>query len=224
MKYSNQQALAEEIQASVNKALFGTVHFGKLYASLMVMMSLIVAMFIPHEGLFATSQSTGMTNYHRWLYDVYVISSCITGVVIFLRLQHKKHDVKFRRLWHCATKISAEERFREYQYAQSQSKVTILYSSKILFYAVLLGFTVGVIAMYVWMTPFAGTYKSSFWILAWWPINALIIWALYCCQSYLFLRLFSTEDMHKHFLKLKREAQRQAKKSMLQKDSSEEQV
>ena len=224
MNYSNQKLLADELPALVNKALYGTVHIGKLYAFVMVTISLIGAMFIPHEGFFATSQSAGMTNYHRWLYDVFVITSCLTALLLYLRLKYKKQDPNFRRLWYGLSKDMAEARFREYQYAQSQHKSTFIYSSKILFYVGMLGMSFGVIAMYIWMTPFAGTYKSSFWILAWWPINALIIWALYCCQNYLFLRLYATEDMHKHFLKLILEAQRQAKKNMLQQERSEEQV
>ena len=220
MKYSKPQASAEDIQDLINKALFGTEHIGKLYACVMVTISLICAMFIPHDGFFATSQSVGMSNYHRWLYDVFVITSCVMGCMVYLRLQHKKQDLKFRRLWFSATKLIAEARFREYQYAQSQHKSTIMYSSKIIFYMVMLVMSVGVVAMYIWMTPYTGTYKSTFWILSWWPINAVIIWTFYCCQIYLFLRLYSTEDMHKHFQRMQAKAKRQEQKSLIQQEEA----
>ncbi|MDO5542363.1 MAG: hypothetical protein Q4F77_03545 [Acinetobacter sp.] len=213
MQDSKAKPTIEDIKAAIYMDLFGTEYIAQFYALSMVMVSILCAIFIPHSGFFPTSQSEGMTNYHRWMYDQYVIVSCIMGLILYIRLRYKKKDLKFRRLWNKYVSLYTEERFRNYQYAKEHGETTILYTSKIIFYCIILLLIVGLIATYIWMTPFTGTYKSAFWILAWWPVNAFIIMGLYYAQISIFLLFFTIEDTHKYFKKLQNRAKRQSQLS-----------
>ena len=68
----------------VFQILFGTVYIDQYFAVFMVGLSIVIAVLIPdYEGLFLTSQSRGMTNYHRWLYDIFVLVSSLMGFVLY---------------------------------------------------------------------------------------------------------------------------------------------
>ena len=72
------------------RVLFGTKYIDQYFAMLMVGLSIALATLIPHHGLFATSQSPGMTNYHRWLYDIFVVVSSLIGFVLYFWLKRQK--------------------------------------------------------------------------------------------------------------------------------------
>ncbi|WP_353384593.1 hypothetical protein [Acinetobacter schindleri] len=88
-----------ETQQALYRALFGSVNFPRNLSIFLVGMSLFMATLVLHEGWFPTSQSRGMSNYHRWLYDVYVMVSLFIVPLIYLRFRQLEGSVAFRRKW-----------------------------------------------------------------------------------------------------------------------------
>jgi NADH:ubiquinone oxidoreductase subunit 5 (subunit L)/multisubunit Na+/H+ antiporter MnhA subunit len=74
MNPDKQQAeLLKQTQKQYFRAVFGTAYIAHAVAIFMLAVSLILAVFVPHDGLFATASSAGMSNYHRWLYNAALI-------------------------------------------------------------------------------------------------------------------------------------------------------
>lgn len=68
---------------------------------------------------------------------------------------------------------------------------------------------IGSVAMYIWVTPFSSSRGSSFWILTWWPVNAVIIGFLYDMQFPLLLRLLSIKQIYQQYKILKQRSKRE---------------
>ncbi|MFV5501726.1 hypothetical protein [Acinetobacter sp. 226] len=212
-----------ETQQVLYSALFGSVHFPSYLSAFWVTFSIVMAMLFVHEGWFPTSQSTGMTNYHRWLYDVYVTVSIFIVPLIYLRFRQLKATVAFRQKWYAYIRAYAQYQFKLRHVVESvdidndwsgQQKMTNSFLRHFLkhpwFQYLVIGVVIyGCIAMYVWVTPFTSSRGSSFWILAWWPINALIIGVLYYSQFPLFIRLLSIAEVHRQYQILQLKAVRE---------------
>lgn len=202
-----------QAQQELYRALFGSVSFPRNLSIFLVGISLFMATLVLHEGWFPTSQSRGMTNYHRWLYDVYVMVSVFIVPLIYLRFRQLKGSVAFRRKWNSYIRAYAQYQFKLKHVVESvdidndwsgQQKMTNSFLRHFLkhpwFQYLVIGVVIyGCIAMYVWVTPFTSSRGSSFWVLAWWPINALIIGVLYYSQFSLFIRLLSIAEVHRQY-------------------------
>lgn len=220
-----------QAQQELYRALFGSVNFPRNLSIFLVGVSLFIATLVLHEGWFPTSQSRGMTNYHRWLYDVYVMVSVFIVPLIYLRFRQLKGSVAFRRKWNSYIRAYAQYQFKLKHVVESvdidvvesvdidndwsgQQKMTNSFLRYFLkhpwFQYLVIGVVIyGCIAMYVWVTPFTSSRGSSFWILAWWPINALIIGVLYYSQFPLFIRLLSIAEVHRQYQILQLKAVRE---------------
>ncbi len=213
--------LIKQTQDDVLAALAGSMHLVRFFSVYLTACSILLAVFIPHDGFFPTSQSAGMTNFHRWMYDQYVICSCVIGFLFYVQLKRKIASPAFRRKLNAYIKAYAHYNVALSQTMQAQEgelpwqqRMAQLLTAKILDHQLVqyLSFVLvicGPIAMYIWMTPFASTYKSSFWILAWWPVNALIILWFYSIQPMLLLRLFANQEIYRRYQYLQRKAARE---------------
>lgn len=212
--------LVEQALKDLYQSLFGSVYFPRYISAFMVALSISMAIFFAHEGWFPTSQSQGMTHYHRWIYDVYVVTSIFIVPLIYLRFKQLHKTVTFRRKWNAYIRAYAEHQFKLKQIVENSdsessgqqklndSSLTYFLKNK-WFQYVIIGICIyGSIAMYIWVTPFVGSRGSSFWILTWWPINALIIGLLYYAQFPLFLRLLSIEEVNRYYQVLNQKASR----------------
>src|SRR5690606_360853 len=101
-----------QAQQELYRALFGSVNFPRNLSIFLVGVSLFIATLVLHEGWFPTSQSRGMTNYHRWLYDVYVMVSVFIVPLIYLRFRQLKGSVAFRRKWNSYIRAYAQYQFK----------------------------------------------------------------------------------------------------------------
>lgn len=197
-----------QAQQEMYVALFGSVNALRNVSFLLVGISILFAMLIPHEGWFPTSQSQGMTNYHRWLYDQYVIISCLITPIFYVHFKQKRMNPLFCRKWNAYIRAYAEFNIKNAENFQNdarankwQERLTLcigrsLLKNKWLQYVTFICLIVGSILMYSLVTPFVSTRGSSFWILTWWPINAFFIGVLYYVQIPLLIRLFSIEEIH----------------------------
>lgn len=208
-------------QQEMYVALFGSVNALRNVSILLVGMSIFLAMLIPHQGWFPTSQSQGMTNYHRWLYDQYVIVSSLITPIFYMHFKHKRMNPLFCRKWNAYIRAYAEFNIKNAEHFQNdarankwQERLTLcmgrsLLKNKWLQYVTFICLIVGSILMYSLVTPFVSTRGSSFWILTWWPINAFFIGVLYYVQIPLLIRLFSIEEIHMQTDKLSYKYQRE---------------
>ncbi|WP_333831539.1 hypothetical protein [Acinetobacter schindleri] len=200
-----------ETQQALYRALFDSVNFPRNLSIFLVGISLFMATLVLHEGWFPTSQSQGMSNYHRWLYDVYVTVSIFIVPLIYLRFKQLEGSVAFRRKWNAYIRAYAQYQFKLKQVVESvdndrsgQQKLSDSMTRHFLkhpwFQYLMIGVVIyGCIAMYIWVTPFTSSRGSSFWILAWWPINAVIIGMLYYIQFPLMLRWLSIAKIQEQY-------------------------
>ena len=203
-----------QTQDELYKALFGSINFPRNLSIFWVCFSILMATFILHDGWFPTSRSQGMTNYHRWLYDLYVVISLMTIPLVYLRFKQQKAKVSFRRKWNAYIRayaqynvklkevIATEELVKSRQQKLTDSMIQIFFKNKWFQYVTIFLIIYGCIAMYIWVTPFVSTRGSSFWILTWWPINACFIAALYYMQFPLLIRWLSIDEIQTQTEKL----------------------
>lgn len=199
MKYPQNelQQHAKPVHASTKKlidALFGFQYSAEIIAVILVFLSILLATFFIHDGLFPTAQHTKMSNYHRWLYDQFVIVSGVIVLAVYFRLKHKMSEAQFRQCWR--SYIQANAKFKLYRYlkAQEKGKLPFLHS-KTSEYIVILCFILGFIAFYAYLTPSESTRRGDFMILTWWPINAVIIGVCYYGQIWFAIRLMSVSEI-----------------------------
>ncbi len=212
--------LVQQAKQALYRALFGSANFPRNLSIFFVCFSILMATFFIHEGWFPTSQSRGMTNYHRWLYDVYVVISLFIVPVVYLRFKQQITHIRFRQKWNAYIRAYAQHQFKLKEVVESagnessaQQKLNDSMTKYLLkhqwFQYILIGtFMYGCIAMYIWVTPFVSTRGASFWILTWWPINALMIGVLYSMQFPLFLRLVSIKAVNQQYVILHQSASR----------------
>ncbi|WP_254202639.1 MULTISPECIES: hypothetical protein [unclassified Acinetobacter] len=214
--------LVVETKQELYSALFGSVNFPRNLSIFFVCLSLslVMATLFVHECWFPTSQSRGMTNYHRWLYDVYVVISILIVPLVYLRFRKQITNITFRQKWNAYIRAYAQYQFklkevvenidddRTGQQKRTNSMLRYFLKHKWFQYILIVSCIYGCIAMYIWVTPFVSTRGSSFWILTWWPINALIIGVLYYIQFPLFLHLLSIKEVNQHYRILHQRASR----------------
>lgn len=196
---NKQQAkIAQKAQRDLYHALFGTPYIAEYLAVVLVLTSVILAIFIPHEGWFPTSRSEGMTNYHRWLYDQFVIISCMMGLVLYYILQRQKQYVVVRQQWRSYIQAQAIFKTHRIQKAIQQGKKPLI-QSRGAEIAVILFMLMIFILMYSVLVPNPSARRGQFFIQTWWPINAGFIGLLYYINFWLYLRLFAVNDVEKQY-------------------------
>ena len=196
---NKQQAkIAQKAQRDLYQALFGTPYIAEYLAVVLVLTSIILAIFIPHEGWFPTSRSEGMTNYHRWLYDQFVIISCMMGLVLYYILQRQKQYVVVRQQWRSYIQAQAIFKTHRIQKAIQQGKKPLI-QSRGAEIAVILFMLMIFILMYSVLVPNPSARRGQFFIQTWWPINAGFIGLLYYINFWLYLRLFAVNDVEKQY-------------------------
>ena len=79
-----------------------------IIAVALVAVSLILAVFISYDGLFTTAASEGMTNYHRWLYDVFVFVGIDMGPVLYILMRLQLRERGGRQAWREYTRAHAQ--------------------------------------------------------------------------------------------------------------------
>ena len=201
---NKQQAkIAQKAQRDLYHALFGTPYIAEYLAVVLVLTSVILAIFIPHEGWFPTSRSEGMTNYHRWLYDQFVIISCMMGLVLYYILQRQKQYVVVRQQWRSYIQAEAIFKIHRIQKAIQQGKKPLI-QSRGAEIAVILFMLMIFILMYSVLVPNPSARRGQFFIQTWWPINAGVIGLLYYINFWLYLRLFAVNDIEKQYTLLQR--------------------
>ena len=196
---NKQQAkIAQKAQRDLYQALFGTPYIAEYLAVVLVLTSIILAIFIPHEGWFPTSRSEGMTNYHRWLYDQFVIISCMMGLVLYYILQRQKQYVVVRQQWRSYIQAQAIFKIHRIQKAIQQGKKPLI-QSRGAEIAVILFMLMIFILMYSVLVPNPSARRGQFFIQTWWPINAGFIGLSYYINFWLYLRLFAVNDVEKQY-------------------------
>ena len=176
---NKQQAkIAQKAQRDLYQALFGTPYIAEYLAVVLVLTSIILAIFIPHEGWFPTSRSEGMTNYHRWLYDQFVIISCMMGLVLYYILQRQKQYVVVRQQWRSYIQAQAIFKIHRIQKAIQQGKKPLI-QSRGAEIAVILFMLMIFILMYSVLVPNPSARRGQFFFFIWWPINAGFIGLLF---------------------------------------------
>ncbi len=190
----------------VFQVLFGTVYIDQYFAMFMVGLSVCLAVFIPYEGLFPTSQSAGMTNYHRWLYDIFVIVSSLIGFIFYFLLKRQKYNPEFGQKWRAYIRKNAEFKLYRYQQAQQKGKLPVLHT-RFGEYFFLIFLIILLVSMYSLITPIENSGRGNFLIQTWWPFNALIIGVLYSGWFWLYFRLFAINDIMNHYVLLIRREQ-----------------
>lgn len=177
----------------VFQILFGTVYIDQYFAVFMVGLSIVIAVLIPdYDGLFLTSQSRGMTNYHRWLYDIFVIVSSLMGFVLYFLLKRQKYNTEFGQKWRAYIRANAEVKLYRYQKAQQEGKFPLLHT-RFGEYFFLIFLIILFVSMYSLITPIENSRSGNFFIQTWWPINAVIIGVLYSGWFWLYVRLFAVK-------------------------------
>ena len=170
---------------------------------LMVGLSIALATLIPHHGLFATSQSPGMTNYHRWLYDIFVVVSSLIGFVLLFLVKTTKSNIKVGQ--------NGELILRQILIlkciviALLNLKVKNLLCIPFKEYCFILLFLALFILMYSLLTPFENGRRGNFWIQTWWPVNAFIIGVLYSGLFWIYFRLFAIKAIMNQYALLIRQ-------------------
>lgn len=205
-----QSELMQNAMKDMFKSLFGTAYIHQYFGLVMVLLSIIFALILPYEGLFMTSQSQGMTNYHRWLYDLFVIVNTFLGFVIFYVLKRQKYNIEFNQKWRTYITASAKFKLYRYQKAQEKGKKPLMHT-RFGEYFFLLMLIIGFIAMFSLMTP-SETSRRSFILLTWWPFNASIIGVIYTVYFILYIRLFAIAEITDQYqLMIRRSVQQQFK-------------
>ena len=199
---SQEQQQAKPAHQATKKmidALFGFRHSAEVIAVLLVLMSILLATLFTHDGLFPTSQSLNMSNYHRWLYDQFVLLSGVIPLIVYFRVRQQEANPHFRRAWR--DYIDANAKFKLYRYlkAQEKDKLPLLHSA---FgeYICVLCFCLGFVCFYSMLTPADQARKGNFLLLGWWPINALIIGICYYGQIWFAVRLMAVRQISKRYL------------------------
>lgn len=59
-----------------------------------------------------------MSNYHRWLYDQFVIVSGVIVLVVYFRVQQQVSDPDFRQAWR--DYIDTNAKFKFFRYVKAQ--------------------------------------------------------------------------------------------------------
>lgn len=186
--------------------LFGFEHSAEVIAALLVLLSIVLATLFTHEGWFPTSQSLGMSNYHRWLYDQFVVVSGVLVLVVYLRVKQQGRNLDFRQAWRGY--IDANAQFKLYRYikAQQKNKLPLLHSAVGEYLCVLFCF-VGFVCFYSLLTPSDHAHRGNFLLLGWWPINALIIGICYYAQIWFAIRLMAVGEIStRYFALIEKEA------------------
>lgn len=109
-----------------------------------------------------TSQSQGMTNYYRWLYDVFVIVNTFLGFVIFYMLKRQKYNNEFRQKWRAYITASAKFKLYRYEKAQEKGKKPLMHTHLGEYFFILM-LIVGFIVMFSLMTPSETSRRSFFY-------------------------------------------------------------
>lgn len=159
-------------------------------------MNLILAVFILHSGWFPTSQSASMTNYYRWLYDLFVWIGCMMGPILYYILQRQKQYVVVRQQWRSYVQAQAIFKMHRIQKAIQQGKKPLI-QNRGAEIAVILFMLMIFICMYLMLVPNQSARRSQFFIQTWWPINAGFIGLLYYVNFWLYLSLFAVNDVEK---------------------------
>lgn len=205
-EFKEQSQLMQTAMKDMFKSLFGTAYIHQYFGLVMVLLSIILAFIFPYEGLFITSKSQGMTHYHRWLYDMFVIVNTFLGFVIFYKLKRQKYNIEFNQKWRAYITASAKFKLYRYQKAQEKGKKPLMHTRFGEYFFILM-LMVGFIAMYSLMTPSESS-RRSFVILTWWPFNATIIGVLYICYFIFYIRLFAIAEITDQYqLMFRRSAQ-----------------
>lgn len=186
------------------QVLFGTKYIDQYFAMLMVGLSIALATLIPHHGLFATSQSPGMTNYHRWLYDIFVVVSSSIGFVFYFWLKRQKSNIKVGQKWRAYIKANSDFKMYRYCIAQLKGKEPFMHTP-FKEYCFILLFLALFILMYSLLTPFENGRRGNFWIQTWWPVNAFIIGVLYSGLFWIYFRLFAIKAIMNQYALLIRQ-------------------
>ncbi len=201
---NKQQAkIAQKAQRDLYQAILGTPYIAEYLAVVLVLTSVILAIFIPHEGWFPTSRSEGMTNYHRWLYDQFVLISCMMGPILYYILQRQKQYVVVRQQWRSYVQAQAIFKIHRIQKAIQQGKKPLI-QSRGAEIAVILFMLMIFILMYSVLVLNPSARRGQFFIQTWWPINAGFIGLLYYINFWLYLRLFAVNDIEKQYTLLQR--------------------
>lgn len=157
-----QSELMQKAMKDMFKSLFGTAYIHQYFGLVMVLLSIVLALIFPYEGLFMTSQSQGMTNYHRWLYDVFVIVNTFLGFVMFYMLKRQKYNNEFRQKWRAYITASAKFKLYRYQKAQEKGKKPLMHTHLGEYFFILM-LIVGFIVMFSLMTPSETSRRSFFY-------------------------------------------------------------
>lgn len=206
-EFKAQSQLMQKAMKDMFQSLFGSAYIHQYFGLVMVLLSIILALIFPYDGLFMTSQSEGMTNYHRWLYDIFVVVSAVSGFVIFYILKRQKYNIEFRQTWRAYIAVNAQFKFLRYLKAQEKGKKPLMHTrfGEYVFIFVMIG---GFMAMYSLMTP-EGNSRYGFIILTWWPMNAAIIGILYTCFFIFYVRLFAIAEITEQYQLMIRRTERQ---------------
>lgn len=127
-EFKEKAKLTQIAMKDMFRSLFGTVYTHQYFGLVMVLFSIILALIVPYEGLFITSQSQGMTNYHRWLYDVFVIVNTFLGFVIFYMLKRQKYNIEVKQKWRVYITAHAQFKFHRYLKAQEKGKKPLMHT------------------------------------------------------------------------------------------------
>lgn len=214
MNPDKQQAeLLKQTQKQYFRAVFGTAYIAHAVAIFMVAVSLILAFFVPYDGLFATASSSGMTNYHRWLYDVFVIAVIIMGPVLYILIRRQFEQGEGRQAWREYTRAHAQFKMHRFLKAEAQGKKAMLDSwiSEGLVYIMII--TV-LVLMYSVLTPNESSSRGHFWIQTWWPINAALIGLFYYAIFCVYVRLFAVVESNRQYQLLQVQAERALRKAL----------
>lgn len=206
-----QAELLKNTQKAYFKAVFGTPYIAHIIAVALVAVSLILAVFISYDGLFTTAASEGMTNYHRWLYDVFVFVGIAMGPVLYILMRLQLRERGGRQAWREYTRAHAQFKMNRYHKAQAEGKKTLL-NSWVSEAAVFIMIIAVFILMYSVITPNESDRRSDFWIQTWWPINAVLIGLIYYGIFCLYIRLFAVMEVESQYQLLKTQEQRTLRK------------
>ena len=117
---------AQRAQKDLYQVLFGTRFIAEYIAIVFVLFSIFLAVFIPYQGLFWTSQSEGMTNFHRWLYDLFVLISMGMGIILYFLVRRKMIQPAVRQQWRLYVQAQANFKMLRMRDAIQQKKKILL--------------------------------------------------------------------------------------------------
>ena len=189
---------AQRAQKDLYQVLFGTRFIAEYIAIVFVLFSIFLAVFIPYQGLFWTSQSEGMTNFHRWLYDLFVLISMGMGIILYFLVRRKMIQPAVRQQWRLYVQAQANFKMLRMRDAIQQKKKILLKNPSSELIAISF-FLIIFILIYTCVTPSESSRRGDFWIQTWWPINAAIIGVLYYSNFRLYIRLFAVKDIHRQY-------------------------